>query len=120
MKRHSWGRADEFENSRTVFDFFVNIARFTRNAKMSESRSPSADTPRRNRDAQRLCFGGEVFDINVFAMQFLRQVVVIFVEFCSRFQVLFIYESIIDLEIHRHCLPQKAILYAAVDWKYVA
>src|SRR5262249_60922994 len=78
VQRDGRRRANQFENRGAILEFFVDIARLSRDGKTSETRPTGSDTPRRNGDAQRLRLSGEIFDVDIFPMQLFCEVIVVF------------------------------------------
>src|SRR5256885_12958533 len=76
MQRYCRCRANQFENSRAVFQLFINVARFTRPWKTRKARPASPDSPRRNGHAKTLRLGYQVFNIDLPALQFPGEVIV--------------------------------------------
>src|SRR5581483_10968686 len=88
-------------NRPAVFQLFIDVTRLTHTGKSREASAAGAHSPRRNSNAKCLRFVYEIFNFDILAAQFLREVFVVFFDPRSGLLVLLSNERIIDPEI-RH------------------
>src|SRR5213083_2940048 len=88
VQRYCRSRTNQFVNGSTVFQLFINVARFARARETSKASPASADSPRGNSNAKCACLGDQVFNIDLPALQFPGEVIVVLLNPRLRFLVL--------------------------------
>ena len=77
MQRYCRGRANQFENGPAVFQLFINVARFALPWETRKARPACSYSPRGNSNAKCACLGDQVFNIDLPALQFPGEVIIL-------------------------------------------
>src|SRR2546430_12787624 len=102
MQRYCRSRTNQFENSRAVFQLFIDVARFARAREASKTSPASADPPRRNGNAKALGLRYQIFGVNILPSQLFAEMFVVFFDPVHGLLVLFGDERVVNLKMRSH------------------
>src|SRR5216117_2704569 len=102
MQRYCRSRTNQFVNGSTVFQLFINVARFARARETRKTSPSSADSPRWNGKAKALGLRYQIFDVNILPSQLFAEMFVVFFDPVVGLLVLFGDERIVNLKMRWH------------------